>query len=105
MNQKIIINSKGEQQASRIEVPIEGGGGALGMQAVEELIALVSGLKNMKTPEEVGSHWHVICGFALCCKSCGFLIEKSADDLMHLVEELAAIEYDRAEQQKKEDKV
>lgn len=31
MRSKTIVNGKGEPQATRIEIPIEGGGGALGM--------------------------------------------------------------------------
>lgn len=48
MRSKTIINSKGEPQATRIEIPIKGAGGALGMQAVTKLTALISGLKNKK---------------------------------------------------------
>ena len=48
MRSKTITNSKGEPQATRIEIPIEGAGGALGMQAVTKLTALISGLKNKK---------------------------------------------------------
>ena len=88
MRSKTIINSKGEPQATRIEIPIEGGGGALGMQAVTNLTALISGLKNMKTEQEVVAHYYTICGFAACCQQCGFMTEKSTDDLMHMVEHL-----------------
>ena len=47
MRSKTITNSKGEPQATRIEIPIEGAGGALGMQAVTKLTVLISGLKNL----------------------------------------------------------
>ena len=88
MRSKTIVNGKGEPQATRIEIPIEGGGGALGMQAVTNLTALISGLKNMKTEQEVVTHYHIICGFATCCEVCGFMTEKSTNDLMHMVEHL-----------------
>lgn len=89
MRSKTIVNGKGEPQATRIEIPIEGGGGALGKQAVINLTKLISGLKAMKTEQDVVTHYHIICGFATCCQSCGFLTEKSTNDLMHMVEHLA----------------
>ena len=95
MRSKTIVNGKGEPQATRIEIPIEGGGGALGMQAVTNLTALISGLKNMKTEQEVVTHYHIICGFATCCKVCGFMTEKSTNDLMHMVEHLVENELAR----------
>lgn len=48
MRSKTIVNSKGEPQATRIEIPLKGSGGALGMQAVTKLTVLISGLKNTK---------------------------------------------------------
>ena len=95
MRVKTIVNGKGEPQATRIEIPIEGGGGALGMQAVTNLTALISGLKNMKTEQEVVTHYHIICGFATCCEVCGFMTEKSTNDLMHMVEHLVENELAR----------
>ena len=95
MRSKTIINSKGEPQATRIEIPIKGAGGALGMQAVTNLTALISGLKNMKTEQEVVTHYHIICGFATCCEVCGFMTEKSTNDLMHMVEHLVENELAR----------
>lgn len=95
MRSKTIVNGKGEPQATRIEIPIEGGGGALGMQAVTNLTALISGLKNMKTEQEVVTHYHIICGFATCCEVCGFMTEKSTNDLMHMVEHLVENELAR----------
>ena len=95
MRSKTIVNGKGEPQATRIEIPIEGGGGALGMQAVTNLTALISGLKNMKTEQEVVTHYHIICGFATCCEVCGFMTEKSTNDLMHMVEHLVENELTR----------
>ena len=95
MRSKTIVNGKGEPQATRIEIPIEGSGGALGMQAVTNLTALISGLKNMKTEQEVVTHYHIICGFATCCEVCGFMTEKSTNDLMHMVEHLVENELTR----------
>ena len=89
MKSKTIVNGKGEPQATRIEIPIEGGGGALGKQAVINLTRLISGLKAMKTEQDVVAYCHTIYGFATCCQSCGFLTEKSTNDLMHMVEHLA----------------
>ncbi len=45
MRSKTIINSKGERQATRIEIPIEGAGGELGQRAVINLTSLIAGLK------------------------------------------------------------
>lgn len=100
MRSKTIVNGKGEPQATRIEIPIEGSGGALGMQAVTNLTALISGLKNMKTEQEVVTHYHIICGFVTCCEVCGFMTEKSTNDLMHMVEHLVENELARVEAQK-----
>lgn len=95
MRSKTIVNGKGEPQATRIEIPIEGSGGALGMQAVTNLTALIGGLKNMKTEQEVVTHYHIICGFATCCEVRGFMTEKSTNDLMHMVEHLVENELAR----------
>lgn len=65
------------------------------MQAVTNLTALISGLKNMKTEQEVVTHYHIICGFAACCEACGFMTEKSTNDLMHMVEHLVENELAR----------
>lgn len=89
MRSKTIVNGKGEPQAKRIEIPIAGGGGVLGQQAVINLIQLINGLKAMKTEQDVVAHYHIICGFATCCETCGFMTEKSTNDLMHMVEHLA----------------
>lgn len=99
MRTKTVINAKGERQATRIEIPVEGSGGALGMHAVESLTKLISATKSMEKPEDVVAHWYVISGFAMCCQSCGFLTEKSTDDIMHMAEELTNIELERAERQ------
>lgn len=88
MKSKTIVNGKGEPQATRIEIQIEGVGGELGKQAVINLTALINGLKDMKTERDVITHYYVICGFAICCNQCGFITEKSADDLMDMVEHL-----------------
>ncbi len=96
MKVKTVINKHGEQQGSCIEIPLQGKGGALGMYAVENLTLLINGLKGVEKPEDIINHWHLICGFTMCCKCCGFLTEQSADDLMHTVEALAEIELERA---------
>lgn len=96
MRVKTVINSRGEQQGSRIEIPLQGKGGALGIHAVENLTKLIDGLKSMEKPEDVIAHWYLISGFAMCCQCCGFLTEQSTDDLMHAVEALADIELVRA---------
>lgn len=88
MKIKTMVNGKGEPQASRIEIAIQGSGGELGMQAVRNLIALIDGIKDMETEEDVIKHYYIISGFAICCNQCGFLSEKSTDDLMHMVEGL-----------------
>lgn len=88
MRSKTIVNSKGELQETRIEIPIDGAGGELGQWAVTNLTQLIAGLQNMKTEREVVTHYHIICGFATCCEVCGFMTEKSTNDLMHLVEHL-----------------
>lgn len=93
MRSKTIVNGKGEPQATRIEIPIEGG--ELGQRAVINLISLISGLKTMKTEQEVVTHYHIICGFATCCELCGFMTEKSTNDLMHMVEHLVENELAR----------
>lgn len=95
MRSKTIINSKGELQGTRIEIPIEGAGGELGKRAVIDLTSLISELKTMKTKQEIITHYHIICGFAICCEVCGFMTEKSTNDLMHMVEHLVENELGR----------
>ena len=95
MRTKVILDKSGQTQAKRIEIQIEGIGGALGMEAVTNLTSLISGLKNMKTEGEVVTHYHIICGFATCCEVCGFMTEKSTNDLMHMVEHLVGLELAR----------
>lgn len=97
MRSKTIVNSKGEPQATQIEIPIEGGGGVLGKRAVINLTALISKLKDMKTEQDIIAHYYMICGFAACCQQCGFLTEKSTNDLMHMVEHLVENELARVE--------
>lgn len=95
MRTKTIVNSRGEPQATQIEIPIEGAGGELGKQAVINLTSLISGLKTMETEQDIVTHYHIICGFAICCQQCGFMTEKSTDDLMHMVEHLVENELAR----------
>lgn len=97
MRSKTIVNSKGEPQVTQIEIPIEGTGGELGKRAVVNLTSLINGLKTMKTEQDIITHYHIICGFAACCEQCGFMTEKSTNDLMHMVEHLAERELARVE--------
>lgn len=101
MKVKTVINSKGEQMKSQIEIPLEGSGGELGKQAVMNLISLTDGLKNMKTVQDVAMHYYIIFGFAMCCQSCGFLTEKSTDDFLQMVDHLASNELVRAGEEAK----
>lgn len=41
----------------------------------------------------------MVYGWGACCKHCGFLTEKSTDDVMHMAEELAEIESKRIEKE------
>lgn len=95
MKVETIVNSKGDPQASKIMIPLEGGGGAAGRQAVTKLTKYIEGIKGAKTGEEVLIHYYSIVGYGLCCRDCGFLTEKSLDDLMHLVEHIVENELDR----------
>lgn len=89
MRSRTIVNSKGERQKTRIEIQMEGSGGELGMQAVTDLTALIAGLKDMETEEELTRHIYMVYGYAACCQQCGFLTEKSTDELMQMAEFLA----------------
>lgn len=100
MRAKTIVNSKGEPQAARIEIQIEGSEGTLGMQAVKNLTILINGLKDMKTEEELKTHIYMIYGYAVCCRHCGFMTEKSTDDLMNMAERLADNELIRIKEEK-----
>ena len=84
MRVKVEMNSKGEVKAHRIEIPIQGGGGELGQHAVTGLVSLISGLKEMKTERELEQLLSMVYGWGACCKHCGFLTEKSTDDVMHM---------------------
>ena len=88
MRSKTIINSKGEPQATRIEIPIKGAGGALGMQAVKNLTLLIDRLKYTKTEFDVFQHYYTICGYIQCCRDCGFLTGDSPADMMKIAEHL-----------------
>ena len=65
MRVKTIVNGKGEPQATEIAIPIEGTGGELGQRAVINLTSLISGLKTMKTEQDVVTHYHIICDFVI----------------------------------------
>lgn len=97
MKVQTIVNSKGEPQVSKIMIPLEGGGGAAGRQAVTKLTEFIEGIKGAKTGEEVLIHYYAICGYGICCKDCGFLTEKSLDDLMHMVEHIVKNELHRVD--------
>lgn len=99
MRVKVEMNSKGEVKAHRIEIPIQGGGGELGQHAVAGLVSLISNLKEMKTERELEQLLSMVYGWGACCKHCGFLTEKSTDDVMHMAEELAEIESKRIEKE------
>lgn len=96
MRIKTKVNSAGEIQETQTLIPVEGAGGEMGRQAVINLTKLISGLKAMETEEDVVRHYYIICGFATCCQMCGFLTEKSTDDVMHMVEHFVDIEMARA---------
>ena len=95
MRVKTMVDRKGKPQATEIVIPIEGTGGELGKKAVINLTSLISGLKTMETEQDVVTHYHIICGFATCCELCGFMTEKSTNDLMHMVEHLVENELAR----------
>lgn len=99
MRVKVEMNSKGEVKAHRIEIPIQGGGGELGQHAVTGLVSLISNLKEMKTERELERLLSMVYGWGACCQHCGFLTEKSTDDVMHMAEELAEIESKRIEEE------
>lgn len=95
MQVKTIVNSKGEPQASEIKIPLKGSGGETGKHAVLFLTMLIESIKETETEQQVVEYYYIIAGYAICCKECGFLTEKSLDDLMHLVEHIVDIELDR----------
>ena len=41
----------------------------------------------------------MVYSWGACCQHCGFLTEKSTDDVMHMAEELAEIESKRIEEE------
>lgn len=96
MRSKTIVNSKGEQIVKKIEIKIKGTGGETGKKANVNLISLINGLKEMKTQEEITTHYLIIAGFATCCEVCGFMSEESTNEVMHLVEYLVEKELARA---------
>lgn len=56
-------------------------------------------VKVMKTERELEQLLSMVYGWGACCKHCGFLTEKSTDDVMHMAEELAEIESKRIEKE------
>lgn len=97
MRTKTIVNSKGEPQFAKIEIPIEGTGGELGKRTVMNLVSLIKGLRTKETEQDIITHYHIIVGFAACCELCGFMTEQSTNDLMHMVEHLVEKELVRVE--------
>lgn len=97
MKVKTIVNSKGEPQASKIVIPMEGSLGKTGKQAMTYLTMLINSIQETKTEEEIFEYYYIIAGYAICCKECGFLTEKSLDDLMHLLEHIIDIESERVD--------
>ena len=95
MKVQTIVNSKWEPEVLKIMIPLEGGGGDAGRQAVAKLTELIEGIKGAETGEEVLIHYYAIVGYGLCCRDCGFLKEKSLDDLMHLVQHIVDNELHR----------
>lgn len=88
MKVKTVVNSKGEPQTSEIKIPLEGGGGIKGKKAVINLISLINSLRTLKTEQDIVNHYYIICGYAICCRDCGFLTKKSLDDLIEMVDHL-----------------
>lgn len=99
MNIKVKMGRDGEIQETQTAIPIKGVGGALGRHAVASLANLINALKEKKTAGDITAHYYIICGFATCCESCGFMTEESTDDVMHLVEHLINKELERAERE------
>lgn len=99
MRSKTIVNGKGEPQATRIEIPIEGGGGELGKQAVINLTALINRFKHTKTGYDVLQHFYTVEGYTICCRDCGFLTEESAVSLLQMAEHLADNELTRIKEE------
>ena len=97
MNIRIKMGRDGEIQETQTAIPLKGAGGALGRYAVTKLTNLINALNEKKTERDIVTHYHIICGFAICCESCGFLTEESTDVVMHLVEQLVNKELERAE--------
>ena len=95
----VIRKGVGRKSKRNVVVPIQGGGGELGQHAVTGLVSLISGLKEMKTERELEQLLSMVYGWGACCKHCGFLTEKSTDDVMHMAEELAEIESKRIEKE------
>lgn len=85
MTLKTVVNSIGEMQDAIAEVRLQGGGGELGEHAVTRLAAMIGRMKDMKTEEKLRNYSSTITGYSLCCRDCGFLTEKSLEELAELI--------------------
>lgn len=99
MKIKSVINGNAEPQETRIEIPIKGGSGELGIHAIENLVKTINGLKRGKTKQDVIGHFYVIVGYAMCCRDCGFLEEESMKDLINMADHLSDNELARVRQE------
>ena len=95
MNVKRVVSGDGSLQVSQTVIPLEGSGGELGKKADLFLTRLIESIKKAETEQQVVEYYYIICGYGICCKECGFLTEKSLEDLMHLVEHIVDLEMDR----------
>ena len=95
------IYKQGLKKPAMTEIRIEahGKGGAIGMQCVKNLTALIEGFKAAETPQEVYDRFMTVCGYCHCCIDAGFLDSRSGDEIMQLASMLAGIEQERAQQQ------
>ena len=101
MRSKTFIKPDGTAEMQQISIEICGKGGTIGIKAVSQPANMVNSLKACKTPQEVYDRYIQITGYCKCCLDCGFIDEKSADDLMCLAAYLAGNEQARAEEQQR----
>lgn len=102
MKSKLFVDADGTAKMQEIRIEAHGKGGVEGIKAVTQLANMVNSLKACKTPQEVYDRYLQITGYCKCCIDCGFIDEKSADDLMYLAAYLAGNEQARAEEQQRE---
>ena len=101
MQSRTMLNGNGRPQMHEIRIEAHGTGGELGLKNIQILTGMIEDLKAQKTPEEVDSHFMMICGYTACCVNSGFLDEKSGNELMQLTAMLAENEEKRAEHESK----